>query len=202
MARPWSADGGEIVLVLLLRHQFIEVRRIGRLELEEPTLALRVLVDGRRRALERVVHGDHLAADRRAEAAGRDLADRRAVRRPDLGALAGRDAALGLEADPRTGGTVAQFRKDARGARKAAGLAAALLDRPGEPRLDRRGRRVDVVAVQAQPGLEAERVARAEPDRFDVRMGQQAFHDGAQAGGFDGDFEAVLAGIAGAADVA
>ena len=34
--------------------------------------------------------------------------------------------------------------------------------------LDRRGRGVDVVAVQAEAGFEAQRIARAQPDRLDL----------------------------------
>ena len=30
---------------------------------------------------------------------------------------------------------------------------------------------VDVVAVEAEPGFEAQRIARAEPDRLDLRLG-------------------------------
>src|SRR5205807_9715135 len=94
------------------------------------------------------------SADGRAEAAGRDLAYRRAVRRAHLAALARRDAALRFEADPPPRRAVAQFGKHARGARKAAGFPPPLLDRPGKPRLDRRGRGVDVVAIETKPGLE------------------------------------------------
>ena len=54
-------------------------------------------------------------------------------------------------------------------AREAALAAAALLHRPHEVGLDRARRLVDVVAVEAEAGLEAQRVARAEPDRLHAR---------------------------------
>ena len=66
---------------------------------------------------------------------------------------------------------------DRRRARVAAGTRAArpanLLDRPGQAGLDRRRRRVDVVAVEAQAGLEAQRVARAEAGGLDLGLGEQ-----------------------------
>ena len=62
---------------------------------------------------------------------------------------------------------------DALGAGKAALGAPALLDRPGERRLDRIDRLVEFVAVEAEAGLEPQRIARAEPDRRDVGLGQE-----------------------------
>ncbi|MCY1424468.1 hypothetical protein D9M71_402150 [compost metagenome] len=58
------------------------------------------------------------------------------------------------------------------------------------------------MAVQAQAGFQAQRVAGAEADGFDFRLGQQGARQG--FGLFDRhrDLEAVLAGIAGAADEA
>ena len=57
---------------------------------------------------------------------------------------------------------------DALGARKSAFAAAALLDRPGEPGLDGARGLVDIVAVEAEAGFEAEAVAGAEADRLDA----------------------------------
>ena len=49
-------------------------------------------------------------------------------------------------------------------------MRAALADHPGQPGLDRRGQLVDVVAVQAQPGLQPQRVARAQAGRRHLRL--------------------------------
>ena len=78
--------------------------------------------------------------------------------------------------------------------------AAGGLDRPFERRLDRRRRAVDVVAVEAEPGLEAQRVAGAEADGQDLRVGEQGLGDVDRVLGPERDLEAVLAGIAGARD--
>ena len=57
-------------------------------------------------------------------------------------------------------------------------VAAALADRPGEAGLDRDGQLVDVVAVEAEPGLEPQRVARTEAGRDHLGEGEQAIGDG------------------------
>src|SRR3546814_582217 len=75
-------------------------------------------------------------------------------------------------------------------------------DAPGQDRLDRRGRGVDVVAVQAETGLQPQRVAGAEADRLDVGMGQQPLGECLGLGRRDRDLEAVLAGVSGAGDEA
>ena len=90
-----------------------------------------------------------------------------------IGALAGRRAALGLDADAHAGGAVRDLALDAVGARKAAFLAAALLDRPDQAGLDGRGRGVDVVAVEAEARLEAQRIAGAEADGLHFGIGEQ-----------------------------
>src|SRR4051794_22061948 len=110
------------------------------------------------RALD-VAHGDR-SVDARPEAAGGDGPDGAPVRRRDRGALAGGGAALRLQSDPHPRRTLFQLALDAGRAGEAALLPAPLLDRPGEPRLDRRRGRVDVVAAKAEARLEAERVAR------------------------------------------
>src|SRR6202030_2365202 len=66
-----SRDRLYITLVFFGAHQRVELLRIGELELEEPALAFRVLVDRRRRRLERVIDGNHLAADRAVDLARR-----------------------------------------------------------------------------------------------------------------------------------
>lgn len=58
------------------------------------------------------------------------------------------------------------------------------------------------MAVEAQAGFQAQRVARAEADRRHFRLGQQAPRQGLGMGGGHGDLVAVFTGIAGAADVA
>ena len=77
---------------------------------------------------------------------------------------------------------------------------AALADRPGEVRFDGRRRFVDVVAVEAEARFEAQAVARAEADGRDVRVGEQHAREGGRDVARDGDFVAVLAGVAGARD--
>src|SRR5439155_21154190 len=94
------------------------------------------------------------------------------------------------------------LREDARCARKVRLLTAPLADRPVKPRLDRRSGHVDIVAAEAKPGFQPQRVARAEPDQLHLRMAEQALGDGADADRLDRDLEAVLAGISRAADVA
>ncbi len=79
-------------------------------------------------------------------------------------------------------------------------MAAALLHRPFQRGFDRRGRLVDVVAIEAQPGLEPQAVAGAKPDRQHLAIGQQQFGERLGVRGRDGDLESVLAGIAGAGD--
>ena len=102
----------------------------------------------------------------------------------------------------RRDGPVGDLEPDTVGARKAAFGAAALADRPGETRLDRRRRRVDVVAVETEPGFEPQRIPRAEADRLDFRLGEEGAGDAFRAIRADRDFKAVLAGIAGARNVA
>src|SRR5690606_22853295 len=144
----------------------------------------------------------HRAIDGRAEAAAGDPADRAAVAVGDLGALGRRSPALGPDADAAPRRAAGDLRLDAGGAGEAALLAATLADAPGQTRLDRRGRRVDVVAVQAEAGLQPQRIAGAEADRLDVGMRQQPFGDGPGLGRRDRDLEAVLAGVSGAGDEA
>src|SRR5262249_47327061 len=124
----------------------------------------------------------------------RDLPDHGTLRRVDRVAMARDAALLHDEAD--------QPAFDALGMLAGEGLtpdesASAELDHPAETGLARRGRLVDVVAVQAQPRLQAQRVARAEATRFGAGA-RQRFEDRAGVGRLAEDLEAVLAGVAGA----
>ena len=64
------------------------------------------------------------------------------------------------------------------------------------------GGAVEVVAVEAEPGLEPQRVAGGQPGERHLRLGQQRLGQFGRPVGGDGDLEAVLAGVAGAADAA
>ena len=85
---------------------------------------------------------------------------------------------------------------------KPTSFAPPLLDRPDQTRLDRRGRRVDIVAVQAKASLEAQGIARSEPDRADLRVGEQRPPEGDRSVGLDRNLKAVLARVTGTGDVA
>src|SRR3954469_19691700 len=111
-----------------------------------------------------VTHGDR-APEGRGESARRDLADDFAADR-DLRALAGDRLALGQEADPFARCALGDLLPDHRGAGEAAPsrsiCAAFLADAPQQAGLDRRRGGVDVVAPEAKPGLETQRIACAE----------------------------------------
>ena len=119
-------------------------------------------------------------------------------------ALAHRRPPLRAKADAAAGRAAGDLVEDHRVAGKAAGAGAAGaaggLDRPFERRLDRRRRAVDVVPVEAEPGLEPQRVAGAEPDGQHLGMAEQRLGDGGRVLGAERDLEAVLAGIARARD--
>src|SRR5882757_6913940 len=151
------------------------------------------------RALD-ISHGDG-APERRSEAAGRDLADGLAAERY-VRALARDRLALGQQADPLARRAVGDLLLDGRGAGETALYPALLADAPQQARLDRRGRGVYVVAVEAETGFEAERIARAQTDRLDLRLGQKLARDGIGGIGRRRNLEAVAAGIARARDVA
>ena len=89
----------------------------------------------------------------------------RAVGRTDLRALAGGRLALGPEPDQLARRPLLELAQDDLGTGEAALLAPPLADRPGEPGLDRGGGGVDVVAVERQAGLQAQRVARTQAGR-------------------------------------
>src|SRR6202040_10119 len=124
-----------------------------------------------KRALD-VAHGDR-RPEARAKAARSDRADRRVLARFDLGAFARRHAAFGPQSDAQAARAVAQLGEHALGARETALLAPALLDRPSEPGFDRRGGRGDVVATEAQPRFEPQRVACTQADRLHLAVAEQ-----------------------------
>ena len=142
------------------------------------------------------------AIHRRAESARRDAADLRAARIENFRPLPRRCATLGQDADALTFRAVREFGSDARRTRISTALAPSLLNAPGEIGFDRRGRRVDVVAVEAQARFEAETVARPEANRRDARIGEQAFGESDDVVLVHGDLVAVLAGVARTRDVA
>ncbi len=63
-----------------------------------------------------------------------------------------------------------------------------------------RGGGVNVVAIEAEAGFEPQRIAGAEADRLAILMGQQCLDQFLGLVGRNGDFVAILAGIAGAGD--
>src|SRR6202043_2844287 len=84
-------------------------------------------------------------------------------------ALAYRRTALGPQPDAAARGASLKLRQDLVRARKTAGaraaIAAALLNGPFQRAFHRRRGGVDIVAIQAKPGLEPQAVARPQPDR-------------------------------------
>ena len=140
------------------------------------------------------------APTRGPEAAGGDAADLSARGVDDFRAFARRRAAVRPEADPLARRALGERRLDARRAGKAALEAPPLLDRPGEPGLDRIDRLVELVAVEAQARFEPQRIARAEADRRDFGIGEQPPREGLRLVGGQRDLETVLAGVAGARD--
>src|SRR5262245_35239065 len=102
-----------------------------------------------------MAHGDR-AVDRGPEAAARDLADPAIVLVSNLGVSAHRRASLRPDPDQAAGRAFLQLAQDRLSADEAALVAPALADRPDEGCFDRRRRLIDVVAVEAQPRLEAQ----------------------------------------------
>src|SRR5215813_1678623 len=75
-----------------------------------------------------------------------------------------------------------------------------LADREGQPGLDRRGCLIHVLTIEAEAGLEPERVARAKPDCKHLRLGEKAAGEAFGKRAADRNFEAVLACVARARD--
>src|SRR5260370_34380701 len=82
-------------------------------------------------------------------------------------AFAHRRAALGPQPDPAAWRAILKLSENFVGARKTAdtraALATAFLNRPFQRAFDRRGRGVDVVAIETKPCLAAAGVERAKP---------------------------------------
>src|SRR5690606_29381504 len=62
------------------------------------------------------------------------------------------------------------------------------------------GRVVEVMSVERQPGLEPQRIARAEPGWTHFRLGAEQSGNAFSFGGWNGDLEPVLTAVAGSAD--
>src|SRR5512147_1190273 len=112
-----------------------------------------------RKLRRQIAHRDR-GIEARTKAAGGDLTDRLAGGgvREQQRAFAHRRAALRKQSDTAARRAFLKMGEYLFSARKSAGAgaaaAAALLHRPFQRALDRRGRGVDVVAVETQPGLE------------------------------------------------
>ncbi len=120
-----------------------------------------------------VAHGDR-RAERGREAAGGDAAGGGAVRRRGPGSARGPGRAPSGRMPTRSRvGPCWSWSRIGAAPGKPPSCAAALADGPGEVGLDRGGQLVDVVAVEAEPGLEPEAVARAEPGGLHVRVAEQ-----------------------------
>src|SRR5882724_11452486 len=148
-----------------------------------------------------VTHGDRTPAGR-GEAARGHLAADRAVGPDDIRALLKRLLALWLQSDAQPPRPIGDLVAHALRAGKGALLATPARDRPGEPRLHRRRRLVDVVAPAAKPGFETQRLTCAHASELHLRFAQQALDDGRDPGRPGGYFKPILAGVAGTADVA
>ena len=97
-------------------------------------------------------------------------------------------------------GPSVELRGDPVPAGEAALGAAALRQSEDEVRLDRRGVVVEIVAVERQARLEPQRIARAEADRLHLGLVGEQVGDRLGRRGGHRNLEAVLAGIARAAD--
>jgi hypothetical protein len=138
----------------------------------------------------------HGASDCGTKSPGSHGADLATVGAKHHRALARRRAALGADADPHAPGTFGKLAQDARGAWEIPLFAAALGDGPGEPGLDGAGIFVDIVAVEAETGLEPEGITRPEAGGrhlFLIEKPPRQIHG---FGVGDENLEPVLAGIA------
>src|SRR5262245_5742941 len=100
-----------------------------------------------------IAHGDRTIG-RGPETAAGDHADDCAVAAADLRVSPHRRAALGLDAHQLARCALAELFLNGLCAGETALLAAAFGDGPNQSRLHRRRRFVDVVAIEAKPGLE------------------------------------------------
>src|SRR5205814_8830864 len=111
-----------------------------------------------------IAHRDR-RIDRRPEAAAGDLADRRAAGIDNRRAIARRGAAVRTDAGPLARGSFRELPQHRCGTGETAFGAPPFADRPGEPGFDRCRGFIDIMTVEAQPGLEAPRLASAGPER-------------------------------------
>src|SRR5205085_514361 len=145
-----------------------------------------------------IAHGDR-ALERRRETTAGDPAELIAFAIEDQRTFAHGLSAVDVEADALLGWPILQLRENPERTREAAFRAAALVDREVEAGHDRRRLAVDIVAVQRQPSLKAQRIARAEPDRPGGVVSHDRIGKLGRASSGHGNLESVLASIAGAA---
>ena len=185
-------------LVVVVRHKrHLGHRRVGQLP-PDADLQLRPRF---RVLLGHVTHRDVLA-QAGAEGARAHLADPGgAVGEQDVGVLPWRSAS-GNEAHPANGHAVGELLLDHLPSQKVAGVSPPLANGPRQSCLDGGDVLVQVVAVEAQAGLQAQGVARAEAAQADgLRVlgappGEEGLGQSDGVGGRDGDLEAVLPRVA------
>ena len=148
-----------------------------------------------------IAHGDR-RFQRRAKAARRDLANRIATLCPGIKHRPGAHRRPPLRRQPHTLAchALGHVSENPLRSRKAPGAIAAraahLLDRPVQTGFHRRCARADVIAIQAQPSLQPQAVARAQPDGLDLLHIQQHPAQRLCGGGGNRNLVPVLAGIA------
>src|SRR5262249_34823480 len=120
----------------------------------------------------------------------------------DLGVFARRLAPVREDPHTSTWRALGELLLDHARTGKSALLAPAAGDAPGKARLDRRGRGIDIVTIEAEAGFQAQGIPRTEPDGLHFRHRQQAPCQPFRRVVRNRDFETVLAGIARARDEA
>ena len=130
-----------------------------------------------------------------------DFADGVAGRVQNLHVRACCGASFELQAHAEARRAFRQFAQHPRRAGEAALGPSPLADGEGQPRLDGRDGFVDVLAIKRKPGFEPQRIAGAKADGQHARFREEAPGKRFGRDGADGDFEAILAGIAGAGDI-
>ena len=108
------------------------------------------------------------------KAARGDASDLPPVAGEDRRAFAHRRLALRREADAQPRRPLIQRRANPRESGITARIAPSFADRKSQSGFDRIGGRVNVVPVKAEARLKAQRVARAEANRRDIGMIEQA----------------------------
>lgn len=146
-----------------------------------------------------VTHGQR-AAEGRAETAAAHAADHGTVCVDYLRAFTYGRALLWQQAYTFTAHAGLLLGEDGVGTGKATGTRTVgtpgLRDSPQQAGLDRGGVGVHVVAVEAQAGFQAQRIAGTQADGLYFGLGQQAARQAFGIGGRYGDFEAVFTGVA------